>query len=110
MSTSTHDRVLLGAWLIMMALLASMATTQYWFYRRLRFRHPSAWRDLGAPHFLPYRIYLHAIGLAIKMRDYEGLGDPVLTRLARATRIAGWAFWVPFVVGMVLIWYKPSSS
>ena len=70
---------------------------QYLLYRRLRVRHPDAWREIGMPHFVDYREYIGAMGSFVWRGRYRSLQDPVATAMAVATKILTVAFGVSFL-------------
>jgi hypothetical protein len=84
--------------------LVVVGLTQYALYRRLRSRHPEAWREIGMPVFSEYRRYVSAMGSFVWKGNYRPLQDSMTTMMSLAIKVLTIAFAVAFLaaVGYIL--------
>ena len=86
-----------------LSALALAGLLQYFLYRRVRFRHPDLWREIGMPHFVDYREYISTMGSFVWRGRYRPLQDSVATVMAAAIKVLTIAFGVAFLGLVVFI-------
>ena len=87
------------------ASLVVVGLAQYALYRRLRSRHPEAWREIGMPVFSDYRRYVSAMGSFVWKGNYRALQDSTTTLMSLAIKVLTVAFAASFLaaVGYILV-------
>ena len=87
------------------ASLVCVGLTQYALYRRLRSRHPEAWREIGMPVVSEYRAYVSAMGSFVWKGNYRPLQDSMTTLMPLAIKVLTVTFAIAFLaaVGYILV-------